>query len=359
MVAGELEGINMLEIKDIVNVVVNRETTSKTVADLQTIAVLSVHQNFAETETYREYGSTTEMLEDGFLTDDYAYVAAQRIFSQNPQPRSIIVGMIYNPVAVDYVAEINKLQTATSEWFFLVTDATEDTDKMAISEYIETQTALYVFSDNNPLTLVTDDKTGIFSLIKDKSLVQSAGMFVRDDTVVAPEAAWVGRFSSAVIGSNTWIHKALSTLAPEGFTRTEMSILKTKNAHFYTKVGQDSSIEGNANTVGGEKIHVVLGAIWLKVRIAERIWNVLYSKGRINYTNSAIELFKAELVTVLNEAVSYDILTNDDGFSIQVPDANKLTSQERASGYLRKIKFRARLAGAILFVDAIEGTVYT
>ena len=349
----------MLEIKDIVNVVVNRETTTKTIADLQTIAVLSVHQNYGEAEVYREYSSTTQMIEDGFLTSDYAYVAAQRIFSQDPQPRSIIVGMIFSDTKVDYVAEINKLQTATSNWFFLITDADTDADKEKIADYIETQTASYIFKDSNPLTLSASDKTDLFSKLQAKTLVQTFGLHVKDTEAVAPEAAWVGRFASAVIGSNIWIHKALTTLTPEGFSRTEMSVLKSKNAHFYTKVGQDPSIEGNANTVGGEKIHVVLGAIWLKVRIAERIWNVLYSKGRINYTNSAIELFKAELVTVLNEAVSYDILTNDDGFSIQVPDANKLTSQERASGYLRKIKFRARLAGAILFVDAIEGTVYT
>ena len=349
----------MLEIKDIVNVVVNRETTSKTIADLQTIAVLSVHQNYGVGEVYREYGSTTQMIDDGFLTSDYAYVAAQRIFSQDPQPRSIIVGMIFSDLGVDYVAEINKLQTATSDWFFLITDADTDADKEKISEFIETQEAAYIFKDSNPLTLSYVDKTDIFSKLKAKTLVQTFGIHVKDTKVVAPEAAWVGKFASAVIGSNIWIHKALSTLIPEGFSRTEMAVLKSKNAHFYTKVGQDPSIEGNANTVGGEKIHVVLGAIWLKVRIAERIWNVQHSKGRINYTNSAIEVFKAELVTVLNEAVSYDILTNDDGFSIQVPDANKLTSQERADGYLRKITFRARLAGAILFVNAIEGTVYT
>lgn len=348
----------MLEIKDIVNVVVNRETTSKTIADLQTIAVLSVHQNYGEEEVYREYSSTTEMIEDGFLTSDYAYVAAQRIFSQDPQPRSIIVGMIFSDTEVDYVAEINKLQTATSNWFFLITDADTDADKEKIADFIETQTASYIFKDSNPLTLSASDETDLFSKLQAKTLVQTFGLHVKDTEVVAPEAAWVGRFASAVIGSNIWIHKALTTLTPEGFSRTEMAVLKSKNAHFYTKVGQDPSIEGNANTVGGEKIHVVLGAIWLKVRIAERIWNVLYSRGRLNYTNSAIEIFKTELVAVLNEAVSYDILTNDDGFSIQVPDANKLTSQERASGYLRKITFRARLAGAILFVDAIEGTVY-
>lgn len=349
----------MLEIKDIVNVVVNRETTTKTTADLQTIAILSVHQNFNVAETHREYSSTTEMLEDGFITTDYAYVAAMRIFSQNPQPRSIIVGMIYDGLAVDYVAEITKLQTATSGWFFLITDAADDVQKEAIADYIETQVLTYFFSDNNVETIKEVGTGDIFTTLRDKSLVQSAGIYVKDTAVVAPEAAWVGKFASAIIGSNTWIHKALTTLAPEGFSRSEMSILKTKNAHFYTKVGQDPSIEGNANTVGGEKIHVILGAIWLKVRLAERTWNVLYTRGRLNYTNSSIEIFKTEIVSVLNEAVGYNILTNDEDFSIQVPDANRLTSQERASGYLRKITFRARLAGAILFVDAIEGTVYT
>lgn len=348
----------MLEIKDIVNVIINRETTSKTVADLQTIAVLSVHSNYSGSEVYREYSSTSDMLADGFLTTDYAYVAAQRIFSQNPQPRSIVVGKVASALDANYVDEINKLLATNSDWFFLITDASTDAQKEAIAEFVETQDIAYVFSDTNPLTLSSSDATDIFSKIQAKTLVQSIGMHVKDTSVIAPEAAWAGRFATAIIGSNIWIHKALATLTPEGFSRTEMAVLKSKNAHFYTKVGQDPSIEGNANTVGGEKIHVVLGAIWLKVRIAERIWSLLYSKGRMNYTNASIEAFKAELVSVLNEAVSYDILTNDEGFNIQVPDANKLSSQERASGYLRKITFRARLAGAILFVDAIEGTVY-
>ena len=348
----------MLEIKDIVNVIINRETSSKTIRDLQTIAILSVHANFGD-ELYREYTSATDMITDGFLTTDYAYVAAQRVFSQNPQVRSVVVGKIAEGVGVDYPAEIAKLQSANNNWFFLITDAEDDADKEAIATYIEAETAVYVFSNNKSDALLQATETDIFSKIQAKGFVKSIGMHTKDETVVAPEAAWVGRFASAIIGSNTWIHKSLTSLVPEAFTRTEMSVLKSKNAHFYTKVGQDPSIEGNANTLGGEKIHVILGAIWLEVRLSERVWNVLYTKDRLNYTNSSIELFRAEIVSVLNEAVNNNILTNDEGFSIQVPDANKLASQERASGYLRKITFRARLAGAILFVDAIEGTVYT
>lgn len=350
----------MLQIKDIVNVIINREVTSKTVRDLNKIAVLSSHDHYSEDEVYRTYGSTTEMLDDGFQTSDYAYVAAMRIFSQNPQVREVVVGGIKPEVgvAVDYVAEITKLQSATEEWFFIITDASDNADKEKIADYIETQTAVYILSDSSDAakTIATTD---IFSKIQAKGLQKTFGMYEPDVTVIAPEAGWVGRFASAVIGSNAWIHKAITTLIPAKLTRTEMNYLKSKNAHFYTLVGKDPSLEGNANTLGGEKIHVILGAIWLEVRLAERLWNLLYSKERINYTNAGIELFKAEIVTVLNEGVTNNILTADDGFNIQVPDANKLTSQERASGYLRKITFRVRLAGAILFVDAVQGTVYS
>lgn len=348
----------MLQIKDVVNVVINRETTSKTVRDLQTIAVLSKHTRF--NDAYRKYSSTTEMLDDGFITTDFAYVSVQRILSQNPQVQYVVVGKIVpDNGAVDYTKAIANLQASTNEWFFLIADAEYTADKIAIAQYMETQTGMYVFSSSDVDVLNNASTNDIFSKLKALNLMHSFGMFVRDINTISPESAWVGRFASSVIGSNTWIHKALTTLVAENLTRTEMVTLQSKNAHFYTKVGQDSSIEGNANVVGGEKLHVILGAIWLEVRLSERYWNLFYTKDRINYTNGGIELFKAELVNVLNEAVSYNILTDDDSFSIQVPDANKLTPQERNSGYLRKITFRARLAGAILFVNAVEGTVYS
>lgn len=345
-----------MDIDSIIKIEITRETSSKTVRDLQTVAVLSKHEVFAD--TYRIYTDAKDMLTDGFLTTDFAYIAVARILSQNPQVSQVVVGKAVEEAgAVDYVENIVNLQGATNNWFFLITDATTDADKLAIAAYIETQVAVYVFSDSNSATR-TSATTDIFSKMKEQGYTKSMGLHVKDTTLVAPEAAWVGRHASAVIGSNLWIYKTLTGLTAESFTSTEVSFLKAKNAQFYTKVGSDSVVVGNATVVGGEKIHVILGAIWLQVRIGERFWNLLYTKERILYTNAGIDMFKAELVTVLNEAVSYNILTAEDGFSITTPDANKLTSQVRASGILSLIKFRARLAGAIIYVDAVEGSVY-
>ena len=346
----------MLTIDQIVRVVIRRETSTKTVRDLQKIAILSEHTRFAE--TFRHYQSTTAMLADGFLTSDFAYIAANRIFSQDPQVKEIIVGKVVDGgTGVDYVSEITKLQSEAADWFFLITDATDDADKLAIANYIETQTAIYVFSDHNAAT-ITNATTDIFSTMKEQSLMRSIGIHVKDAAVVAAEAALVGKFAVDVIGSNLWLHKTLTTLSAENFSATEVGYLNSKNALYYTKVGADSVVEGMANVVGGEKIHVILGAIWLEVRIGEAFWNLLYTKNRILYTNGGIDQFKAVLVTILNQAVDNNILTDDTPFQITVPDANKLTSAERASGVLSKITFRARLAGAIIFVDAVEGTVY-
>jgi Protein of unknown function (DUF3383). len=345
-----------MKIESIVKVDITRETTSKTIRDLQTTAILSVHTRFAE--DYREYEDTTSMLSDGFLTTDFAYIAASRMFAQNPRVRSVIVGKAVETTGtVDYVAEINKLLAATSEWFFLITDADTDAEKIAIATFIETQDLIYVTHDSNPAA-ITSATTDLASVLKGQSMMHTIVMYTKDTALVAPEAAYVGRHSTVTIGSNLWGYKTLVGLTPENYTTTEVGYLKDKNLQFYTKVGADPVIVGNMNVVGGEKIHVMLGSIWLKVRIAERYWNLLLVNERILYTNAGIDLFKAELYTVLSEAVTNNILTDETPFQINVPNALNLTSQQRANGVLDGITFRARLAGAIIYVDGVKGTVY-
>lgn len=349
----------MLTVDDIVKVSITKETVSKTVRDLQTIAILSYHTVF--TDTYRTYTGTSAMLADGFKTTDYAYASALKIFAQEPQVSKIVVGRVSSKESIDYVSEITTLLKATSKWFFLICDASDDDDKVKIAEYIETQQLVYVYSDTNTETAnsaYSSTNTDLPSRLKALGYDKSLGIHMTDTTVVSPESAYVGRFASAVIGSNLWLHKTLKGLVAESYSSTQYDNLKSKNIQLYTQVSDDAVVEGDAVVASGERIHVILGVIWLEVRIGERLWNLLYVKERILYTNAGIELFRAELVSVLNEAVGYNILTDDDSFEISVPDANKLTSAVRATGVLSSITFRARLAGAIIYVDKVQGTVY-
>lgn len=346
----------MLTVDSVVKVSITRETVSKTVRDLQTVAILSRHKVF--TDVYRVYTSSDSLLTDGFKSTDYAYISAKRIFDQNPQVSKVVVGRTEDSDSVDYVTELTNLLGATTSWFFLIADAKDDADKLKIAQFIEDKQNVYVYSDTNADTLDKTNTTDLASKLKALNLDKTYGIHFKDTTLVSPESAWVGRFASAVIGSNLWMYKTLKGLSAESYSSDEVETLKAKNIQCYTTIGADDVVAGNAVVASGERIFVILGVIWLEVRIGERYWNLLYSKERILYTNAGIELFRAELVSVLNEAVANNILTNDDSFEITVPDANKLTSQVRQSGILSAIKFRARLAGAIIYVDKVEGTVY-
>ena len=352
----------MLTLDSIVKVSITRETTSKNIRDLQTIAVISTHNVF--NDAYRIYTNSEQLLADGFKEDSYAYQAVSKVFMQNPQMSKVVVANSGDQVSgkdgqsLTAVEQVRNLQSATKSWFYLLIETRDDSQKVDVAKYIETQQLVYVYSLTDVKVLDRTNTKDVASVISGLGLNKTFGMFHRDSSEICPEASWVGRFGAVSIGTGVWIHKALVGITPQNYSDTEMETLKGKGLCYYTKVGVDPTMEGNATVASGEKIFVILGCIWLEVRLGERLWNLLYVKERILYTNSGIEQVRAIIVEVLNEAVDMNILTDDDDFEIFLPDANTLTSQVRASGVLSKVTFRARLAGAILYVNKVDGTVY-
>lgn len=341
-----------MKIESIVKVDIKREVVSKTVRDLETIAILSVHTRF--TDVFREYSDLTTMLEDGFLTTDFAYIAAQRIFAQDPSVARIIVG---KAVGTDYVADVNALLAANPRWFYLITDADTDVKKEALADFIETEDLFYVTSDSNPQAIVSNDATHLGAKLKAKNLTKTLVLYYNDETTVAPEAAYVGYHATEVIGSDLWGYKTLTTLVANPLSGTAIAALRANNIQFYTKVGADDVIAGNMFVPNGEKIHVILGAIWLKIRLQEACWNLLYVNRRLRMSNADFSKFEAEMIRVFSEATNNNILSDERKPQIKMPDANRMTPQQRASGNLSGIEFRAFLAGAIIYVDGIKGTV--
>lgn len=347
----------MATIDNVVKVEVVRQSNNVTVRDLETILFLTKHTRFTEDEDHRIYESTTAMLEDGFLTTDAAYIAAQRVFAQDPRPSKVVVGVVKDTET--YVQALVRQQGAYNKFLYVITDAATDAEKEAIADYVETQSRMfYVFSDSNAATY-TVATTDIFSKLKAKGYDRSFGIYTKDGVGNAMiEAAWVGRFSAEPIGSAIWIHKELDGIIADGYTATEESYLQSKNANYYTTVEDESVVFGENKVVGGEYIDVLLGATWVEVRMGERIWGLIKAQNKINYTNAGISMIEIKIREVLDEAVAMNILTADDPIRVVVPNANNIPSSTRNTRILSGITFEARLAGAIQKVDGIRGTVY-
>lgn len=347
----------MATIDNVVKVEVVRQSNNVTVRDLETILFLTKHTRFTADEDYRIYESTTAMLEDGFLTTDAAYIAAQRVFAQDPRPSKVVVGVVKD--GETYVQALVRQQGTYNKFLYVITDAATDTEKEAIADYVETQSRMfYVFSDSNADTY-TVATTDIFSKLKAKGYDRSFGIYTKDGVGnVMIEAAWVGRFSAEPIGSAIWIYKELDGIIADGYTATEEAYLQSKNANYYTTVEDESVVFGENKVVGGEYIDVLLGATWIEVRAGERIWGLIKAQNKINYTNAGISMVEIKLREVLDEAVAMNILTADDPIRVVVPNANNIPSSTRNTRILSGITFEARLAGAIQKVDGIRGTVY-
>lgn len=342
-----------MNIDSIVRVNITKEISGATSRDLNTIAILSEHEVFED--DYRIYTSALDMLDDGFLSTDYAYIAANRIFSTDSvKADKVVVGV--KATADTYVQAITKLQGLYNQWIFLITDAATDAEKEAIADFIEPLEKIYVTKDSNPVTL-TSATTDLGSKLTAKNLNYTIVMHVKDSTVVAPEAALVGRYAPHTVGSIVWNYKELVGLTSENYTTTEVTNLQAKNVSFYTNVeGNDVVIGGKVPS--GELISTIHGILWLKIRIRESVFGLIISKNKINYTNAGITLIESALRDVLQIAVNQEILTDESPITVTVPNALNLTSAKRATHVLSDIKFRARLAGAILYVNGIEGTVY-
>lgn len=347
----------MATIDNVVKVEIVRQSNNVTVRDLETILVLTNHTRFTADEDYRIYESTTDMLEDGFLTTDAAYIAAQRIFAQDPRPSKVVIGVVKTDET--YVEAIVRQQGVYNKFLYVITDTDTDTEKEAIADYVETQSRMfYVFSDSNAATY-TSATTDIFSKLKAKGYDRSFGIYTKDGVGNAMiEAAWVGRFSAEPIGSAIWIYKELDGIIADSYDPTEEAYLQSKNANYYTTVEDDSVVFGENRVAGGERIDVLLGATWVEVRMGERIWGLIKAQNKINYTNAGISMVEIKMREVLDEAVAMNILTADDPIRVVVPNANNIPSSTRNTRILSGITFEARLAGAIQKVDGIRGTVY-
>jgi hypothetical protein len=345
----------MTAIQNVVQVTVDRQTNFPTVRDLNTILVLSVHTRFAE--EYRIYETASAMLTDGFLTSDFAYKAVSAIFSQNPRPAKVVVGKKLS--GDTYTVAVNKAMAAYNQFLFLITDATLDADKLAIAALIETTEKFYVLSSS--AAAITSGTAGnLFIQLSTLLYTRTFYMYsLLGAATTVPEAAWCGRFAPVQIGSTTWIYKPLVGMIPDNLSPTQEANLKAVNACWYTTVDGDRQVVfGDNKVASGEYIDVMLGVQWIITRMRERVWGTMLNAAKINFDNAGIGKIQSDAMTVLAEAVGFNILSDSPQPVVTVPNALSLTSAERNTRNLAGVKFKARLAGAIQTALNIEGVVY-
>ena len=135
----------MSELNDIVQVEISRETQSLAQFAFGIPAVISKFTTDKTTTTFvrhRYYTSLADMTTDGWTVYDYEYKAAQKLFSQNPRPSSIMIGR-QDAGDANLTAALSAIQLASANWYAWT--------------HIPSKTALFTFAGD----LITGNKVDI------------------------------------------------------------------------------------------------------------------------------------------------------------------------------------------------------
>lgn len=349
----------MATISDVVKVHITRSTNQVTIANLNTIAILSQHSRFGD--DYRIYNTPADMLEDGFVVGDFAYKAALIAFKQDPAPSQLVIGKMasYGGTYVDgdYTDAINDLTAAYNQWEFLITDATDEDAILEVAGLIEASEKFHVLFTNEAGVL-TSGTTDIASQIKALGYERTLMMFNENTNSTVPAAGWAGRFAGKQLGSTLWIYKPVVGILTSNLSTTQETNLKAKNVNWYANVDGNSMMFGDNKVAGGEYIDVMLGVQWVITRMRERVFGAVTTYDKLNMDTGGVAVVEAAVRAVCQEAVDIGIFTKDVPITIIVPNVLNWSSAQRATRNLSGITFKAQLAGAIQYVDGIEGTVY-
>jgi hypothetical protein len=135
------------ELDGIVQVTITKETTTVAQANFGIYLVVDEVDGGSPKFTGRTktYSSLSEMADDSWASGDYAYDAAAKFFSQNPNPGSIKVGQKYITTGADasWTAALVAIRTEDPDFYGFSISSTTLADQKLAADWAETEKVIY------------------------------------------------------------------------------------------------------------------------------------------------------------------------------------------------------------------------
>lgn len=317
------------------------------------------------------YGTLQEVLEDwGPMTG--AYLAAQRIFGQNPQPLQIKIGYMDDATATQYPVDLGIIKEYDDDWYFLLPTSTgtwtDDVTKVkALADWTETQTKQCFVMSYDANTENPADTTSVAASLKE--LYDRTSVFYHDVIGTNSHAAmaaycatrnfddagsaYTGKFKELagipVVDKGSAAIQAVTGFVPgQGLNETQ-----GHSANTYINIGgQAFNVEGQ--TLKRSFIDEIHFQDWLVARTQEEILGVFLNTASVPYTDQGMNLLVQAVQNVLLRARNAGLVADmidENGlarrFLIEVPRVSTVSAAQRRQRIAPAIRVSFRYAGAI------------
>jgi hypothetical protein len=352
----------------------NIDRVVKVSISLQTAAITS--QTFSDLLLFGQFikpaGSTAnvyvitdadELIETyGSVVDDEIYLAALAFFSQIPHPPRLYIGLDNN--AVDVVTDLVAIRDENNDWYGICDTKHDETRAVDIATWVEAHEKLFVtvLSDPANITAATTDTTSTAALLKAGNFFRTAWWY-NPDPLQFVDVAISSKSFTKYPGQETWANQRLAGVTTTFMSEGNSINVQQKNGNTFEPF-RNIAITQYGKVAGGEWIDVIRFRDWLCEEIKVRIFQQMIDN-RIPYTDPGIAIIRSRLQQALDFGVQRGGIAPDEvtiegklnpSYSITVPLASSVSSNDKANRILRDVYFTARLAGAIHVVE-IQGTL--
>lgn len=365
-------------LSDIVNVQIEIQTPAVSGEDFSSLLVVGLAPAKAPEKAPPDVGVYTSLKAvkdagwlpaDGDTPADPVYTAANVAFAQSPQPPKIMIAVRKlrqnedgEPATLEPIAYTLDRALGRAGWYGIAPAGIDPKDYKAIADWTEANTKIFGF----PVT-ETANPLDTSAYMRSFAIYSTIGEDDKENTPETTKYAHVAffcKYFNYEPGSETWNLKTLNLIEPASLTGTDMQNLKDQNINYYTTYAGKNVTPGG-KMLGGEWIDVIRFRDWLKNDMQYRLFNLLYTRPKVPYTDEGISLVQNQMLASLMQGQRQGGIAGDEfneegslipGFTITVPLAANLTAADRASRVLKGCKFHARLAGAIHVIE-IHGTL--
>lgn len=269
--------------------------------------------------------------------------------------RALMVSEDITPVAVGggLAVEFAAISAVNDDWYGVVGDWFGSTEIVAASAAIEGLNKIHSANTQDDETLAgTAGHVGL--------LLQAAGytrswVNYHQTPHAGMSAGELGKNLPTTPGSITWKFKQLAGVSASSLTATEIFNLQAANMGFYRNV-QGVNITCDGSTASGQFIDVTRTCDWLRSRIQEGVYSLFVNSPKVAYTDGDLAKFENVIRGVLALGVSNGAIAFDPAFTVTVPRAISVSTNDKANRILSNVTFVATIAGAVHSV-VINGTL--
>lgn len=298
---------------------------------------------------------------DGLTTlvsGDMGYEMVSKMFEQEPSPQEVAVfGVDIATAGTSITDELNDLVLEHNDFYFVLLASRVQADIEETASWTGANQKLFITQPDITETVANiETMAGNISSSRVGIFAHNGGSVDEDQYL---DAAITGRIAPTDPGSSTWKFQGLNGVSVATYSNTDQNTLLDANVNSYVRrMGVDMTSEGK-ETSGGF-LDIQRAKDWMKARIEEGIFFLLYNSEKVPYDNPGIGLVVSELKAVLKLAVRRKVIArNADGkgmWTVTVPTRDQIPDNDIANRILPDIDFEATVAGAVHKVQ-VEGVL--